>query len=93
MGLSDPQKLWKVLVYWRKCSGDVRKCLEILLSLPIFDDRRSPTYRSQVTVTSLKASEDIVVNSSPNSSLNKKINNQQAVVEIISLSLHYKYKL
>ena len=51
------------------------------------------TYRSQVTVTSLKASEDIVVNSSPNSSLNKKINNQQAAVEIIRLSLHYKYKL
>ena len=50
---------------------------KILLS--VRKEQRVSTYRSQETVTSLKASEDIVVNSIPDSSLNttEKRNTQQ----------------
>lgn len=53
---------------------------------------RVNTYRSQVTVTSLKASEYIVVKSRLNSSLNtrEKRNTQQGALEIVNFNPSYK---
>jgi len=152
-----------IIINCRKASGDLRKCLEILLSSAIFGGRRQSsgvfllnseiftaiytriktslvlhllhwwytwttlllgittlatnnyfmqntkkillsvrkewnvnTYRSQVTVTSLNASEDIVVNSSPDSSLNTtelKHSTSCAGNYKLYISFHYKEKL
>lgn len=66
--------------------------IELLLS--VIKPWKVNTYKSQVTVTSLNASEAIVVNSSPNNSLNtiEKRTTQQAALEILNSILSLQIK-